>query len=173
MGNFYPEFSFGQMMYLSFLKGAELPNYVSLCFSHNRQRFPDFSSFQWLCFKFCSEFRSEIRSEFRSKFCSKFRSKHCSKFCSKFRSIFVLNFVLRQTYRHSDFYKRLASPSLKNIKHGCCMAWFSHFSYITQSRRIIFGSVLIFKRCNFLSYLCAFPTSCSEGDATRIFSHEE
>ena len=134
MGNFCPQFSFGQMMYLFFLKGAELPNCVSLCFSHNRQRFPDFSSFQWLCSKFgseihskfCSEFRSECCSEYRSKvraeFCSKSRFEFCSKFCSVFRSEFRTEFRSkfrsedRQTDRQCAFYKRLASPSLKKSR---------------------------------------------------------
>ena len=93
LGNFCPQFSFGQMMYLFFLKGAELPNCVSLCFSHNRQRFPDFSSFQWLCSKFGSEIHSKFCSEFRSECCSEFRSKFCSEFpsdCSEFYSEFRL-----------------------------------------------------------------------------------
>ena len=122
LGNFCPQFSFGQMMYLSFLK-VELPNYVSLCFSHNRQRFPDFSSFQWLCSKFgseihskiCSEFRSECQSEFHSKvraeFCSKFRSKFrsefrskfCSEFCSQFRSEFRCMFQNIQSTQNGTF----------------------------------------------------------------------
>ena len=136
------------MMYFSFLKGAELPNYVSLCFSHNRQRFPDFRSFHWLCStfgseihsKFCSEFRSEFRSEFCSEFCSElrfefrselrsefrsefhseFRSEFHSEFRSKFRSEFrsedgqTDRQTDRLTDRQSAFYKRLASPSLKN-----------------------------------------------------------
>ena len=92
--NFCPQISFGQMMYFSFLKGAELPNYVSLCFSHNCQRFPDFSRFLWLCSKFGSEIHSKFCSEFRFECCSEFRSKVRAEFCSKFRSEFGSKFVL-------------------------------------------------------------------------------
>ena len=94
MGNFYPEFSFGQMMYLSFLKGAELPNYVSLCFSHNRQRFPDFSSFQWLCSKFVLNFVPKFVLNFILNFVPNFVLNFVPNFIPIFVPNFVPNFVL-------------------------------------------------------------------------------